>query len=197
MRSRRHRLRPGPGPSLLALALSLGTTAAVTPAFAIERQHHFGLAPALAILSVKDKSTMSVGAGGAIHYAYGLTDQWNLAIEASSAVVAANQTKDSETSPRNRPAGVDHASIGAGYVIDILRWVPYIGVQGGLYRLSGGTMPDPLFLPGVSVNAGVDYQFSRSIAVGVGGRQHLMLGKLDTYPSYTMVVLRIEYMWGY
>ena len=131
------------------------------------------------MLSVKDKSTMSVGAGGAIHYAYGLTDQWNLAIEASSAIVAADQKQDSPESPKNRPGGVDHASIGAGYVIDILRWVPYIGVQGGLYHLSGGTMPESLFLAGIQVNAGLDYQISRSIAVGVGARQHLMLSKLE------------------
>lgn len=138
---------------------------------------------------------MSVGAGGALHYAYGLTDQWNLAVEASSAVVAASKPQDSE--PKNRPAGVDHLSVGASYVIDILRWVPYVGVQGGLYRLSGGNLNESLFLPGVSVNAGLDYQFSRSVALGVGARQHLMLGKLETYPSYTMVLLRLEYMWGY
>jgi hypothetical protein len=172
-------------------------TATASPALAIERQHHLGLAPALAMLSVKDKSTMSVGAGGAIHYAYGLNDQWNLAIEASSAVVAANQRQDTPTAPRNRPGGVDHASIGAGYVIDILRWVPYIGVQGGLYHLSGGTLPESLFLPGLSVNAGLDYEISRSFAVGVGARQHFMLSKRETYPSYTMFVLRLEYMWGY
>ena len=28
------------------------------------------------------------------------------------------------------------------YVIDILRWVPYIGVLAGGYRLAGGTLPD-------------------------------------------------------
>lgn len=166
-------------------------------AHAIERQHHLGLGPELAILSIKDKSTASVGAGGALHYAYGLTDQWNLTLGASSAVVAANQKQDFPTSPRTRPATVDHASVGAAYVIDILRWVPYLNVEAGAYRLAGGTLPSSLFVAGASAGAGIDYQFNRDFAIGVAGKEHFLLSKLGTYPSYTTVVLRFEYMWGY
>lgn len=182
----------------LALAAIFGVGVfASSPARAIERQHHLGLGPELAILSINQKSTASVGGGGAIHYAYGLTDQWNLTVEGRSAVVAADQKQDLPESPRNRPASVDHGAVGISYVIDILRWVPYIGLQGGVYRLAGGTLPEPLFLPGLSVSAGLDYQISRSFAVGLGLRQHLMISKLETYPSYTTVALRFEYMWGY
>ncbi len=98
---------------------------------------------------------------------------------------------------RDRPATVSHAAAGVSYVIDILRYVPYIGVQVGAYHLAGGTLDDPLVLPGVSAAVGIDYQFSRSIAAGIGARQHFMVSKLDTYPSYTTVLLRLEYMWGY
>lgn len=149
------------------------------------------------MLSVAKKSTPSVGAGGAIHYAYGLSDQWNLTAAGASAVVATDQRQDFPWSPRNRPATVDHGAIGASYVIDILRWVPYLGLQAGAYRLAGGTLTESLFLFGLSVSAGLDYQISRKIAVGLGARQHLMLGKLETYPSYTTFSLRLEYMWGY
>jgi hypothetical protein len=164
---------------------------AAPDAHAIERQHHLGLAPALGILKVEGTSTASIGIGGGIHYAYGLTDQWNLTIGASRVVVATDQD-----SPRT-PATVDNASLGAAYVIDILRWVPYIGVEGGVYRLAGGTLSEALFLPGLSAGAGIDYQLNRQLAVGVTGRQHFMLSKLETYPSYTTVLLRFEYMWGY
>ena len=58
-------------------------------------------------------------------------------------------------------------------------------------------MDSALFLPGASVGVGLDYQLNRQFAVGVAGRQHLMFTKLDTYPSYTTVLLRFEYMWGY
>lgn len=170
---------------------------AAPEAHAIERQHHLGLGPALGILSIDGKSTASIGGGGAIHYAYGLSDQWNLTIEGSSVVVAANQKQDHDYSPRNRPATVDNAGIGIAYVIDILRWVPYVGVQGGMYRLAGGTIDGSLFLPGLSIGVGLDYQLNRQFAVGVAGRQHFMVTKMDTYPSYTTAILRFEYMWGY
>jgi hypothetical protein len=146
---------------------------------------------------VKGKSTGSFGAGGALHYAYGLTDQWNLTVELGSAVVASNQQQDAPETPRTRPAGVDQGSVGAGYVIDILQWVPYLGVMGGVYRLWGGTLPEALVLPGVALSAGLDYQITRHVAVGLGLRQHFLLSKIDVYPSYTTALLRLEYMWGY
>jgi hypothetical protein len=180
-----------------SLAVALALVSAVRPAAAFEHQHHLGLAPELAILSIKDKSTASVGGGGAIHYAYGLTDQWNLALEASAAIVAAHQQQDSPDTPRTRPAEVDHAVAGVDYVIDILRWVPYIQAQAGVYRLAGGTLPSALILPGAVVGLGLDYQLTRSFAVGLAGREHFLFTKLSTYPSYTTVVLRFEYMWGY
>jgi len=185
--------------ALAAAALTIAAVSfAAPPAHAIERQHHLGLGPSLGILSIDGKSTASIGGGGSIHYAYGLSDQWNLTIEGGSVVVAANQKQDFEYSPKNRPSTVDHAGIGIAYVIDILRWVPYVGLQGGMYRLAGGdALAETLFLPGVSIGVGLDYQLNRQFAVGVAGRQHFMVSKLDTYPSYTTAVLRFEYMWGY
>lgn len=182
---------------LIAAACAGASFLVAGEAHAIERQHHIGLGPALGILSIDGKSTLSVGAGAAVHYAYGLTDQWNLSIEGSSVIVAADQQQDFPTSPRNRPAGVDHAAVGIGYVIDILRWVPYINAHGGLYRLSGGTLDQALYLPGFSVGVGLDYQLNRRFAVGIAGREHLMLTKLDTYASYLTGIVRLEYMWGY
>lgn len=180
-----------------SLAVALGAVSATGPAAAVEHQHHLGLGPELAVLSIKDKSTASVGAGGALHYAYGLTDQWNLAVEASSAIVAIHQHQDYPEAPRTRPSGVDHAVAGVSYVIDILRWVPYIDAQAGVYRLSGGTLPSTLWLPGALLGIGLDYQITRSFAVGVGFRESFLFTKLSTYPTYSTVVLRLEYMWGY
>ncbi len=112
--------------------------------------------------------------------------------------MAADQKQDFDYSPRNRPSTVDQASVGAAYVIDILRWVPYVGVQGGAYRLAGGeALANTLILPGFAIAAGLDYQLNRQLAIGIAGRQHFMVSKMDTYPSYTTALLRFEYMWGY
>lgn len=182
---------------MVAFATVVGSISAPARAEAFERQHHIGLSPTLAMLSVKDKSTMSIGGGGQLHYAYGLTDQFNVTAEAGYAVVAANQQQDSDLAPRNRPASIAHAGVGASYVIDITQWVPYFGLQVGGYELTGGTLPDPLFILGASVSLGLDYQVTRNFAVGVGARQHFLLTKLETYPSYTTGLLRFELMWGY
>jgi hypothetical protein len=166
-------------------------------AHAIERQHHVGIGGQLSVLSIDDKSTASVGGGLALHYAYGLDDTFNLMVEATSSSVAREQQQDTPDTPRTRPAGVDHAAFGVGYVIDVLQWVPYLCVLGGAYRLYGGTLPEDVYLPGLSAGAGLDYQLTRSIAIGVGVREHMMISKLQTYPSYTTAFLRAEYMWGW
>lgn len=177
---------------LVAAALLVPSTAS-----AIERQHHVGVGGQLAILSIEDKSTASVGGGLSLHYTYGIDDTFNLMVEASSSSVAREQFQDTPETPRTRPAGVDHAAFGVGYVIDVLQWVPYICLLGGGYRVYEGTLPEELYLPGLSFGAGLDYQLSRSIAIGVAVREHLMISKLKTYPTYTTVLLRAEYMWGW
>jgi len=164
---------------------------------AIENQQHLGLAPALGILSIDKKSTASVGAGGALHYAFGLTDQWNLTVGVSSVEVAANQKQDFPYSPHTRPGWVHQGGVGVAYVIDILRYVPWIGIEGGACILGGGTLEHSLVLPDVSGAVGLDYQINRTLAVGVTGREHFMVSKLDTYPSYLTAMVRFEVMWGY
>lgn len=182
-----------------ALALALGALAFVSPreARAVERQHHLGLSPSLSMLKVDDKSSMSVGVGLGLHYTYGFNDQLNLMVEGNGSVVAADQKQDYAGAPLTRPAEVDHLSAGVGYVIDVLRWVPYVGVLAGGYRLSGGTVDGSLFIAGAALAVGLDYQLSRHWALGVAARQHFLLTQMSTYPSYTTVALRFEYMWGF
>ncbi len=179
----------------LAFAAAAMTCAA--NAGAVENQHHIGLDPQLAILKIDDKSTVDVGAGLGVHWTYGLDDQLNLMAEGSASLVAAKQKQDEPTSPHTRPAEVDHLAFGVGYVIDVIRWVPYIAALGSAYRLAGGTLDHQLLVFGVELGAGLDYQLSRSWAVGIGGRQHMLLTKLSTYPSFTTVFLRVEYAWGF
>jgi hypothetical protein len=181
----------------VALSLAAVTLAAAGDARAIERQHHVGLGPSIDVLSIDDKSSLDVGAGVGLHYTYGLSDQWNLMAEAGSAIVAADQQRDAPDTPATRPATVDRAAVGVGYVIDVLQWVPYVGLLAGGYRLAGGTIDGSLFLPGAELALGLDYQLSRRWAVGVGVRQHLFVTKMSTYPAFTTGLVRIEYMWGY
>jgi len=179
-----------------AASAALGV-AAPREAHAVERQHHLGLSPTLSMLKVDDKSSMSIGAGLGLHYTYGFNDQLNLMIEGNGSIVAADQKQDYAGAPLTRPAEVDHLSAGVGYVIDVLRWVPYVGVLASGYRLSGGTVDGSLFVAGAALAVGLDYQLSRHWAVGLAARQHFLLTQMSTYPTYTTLGLRFEYMWGF
>lgn len=181
---------------LFAAAIILAAVAPRT-AGAVERQHHIGLGPSLSTLVIDDKSTASIGAGFALHYAYGLNDQFNLMVEVGSSVVAKGEKLETPETPRTRPATVDQATAGVGYVIDVLEFVPYIGLLGGAYRMDGGTLENGIFLPGFALALGLDYQLSRHWALGAAVRQHMFLTHTSTYPSYTTALLRVEYMWGF
>lgn len=182
---------------VLVALVTLASAAVAREAGAVERQHHLGFGPTIGILKVDDKSTVSAGLGATLHYAYGLNDQFNLMAEGGSVVVATDQQQDTPETPRTRPARVDQASVGLGYVVDILTWVPYLTAQVGAHHLAGGTLPSSLFIPSAQLGLGVDYQMSRSLAVGVAARQAFLLTKMSDYPSYTTVTLRLEYMWGF
>jgi opacity protein-like surface antigen len=166
-------------------------------AHALEHQQHLGVDPSLSILSIDGKGSSDVGAGIGIHYTYGLNDQFNLMGEANFSRVAADQQQDSPTTAHTRPADVAHVSAGVGYVLDVLQFVPYGGLLVGAYRLSGGTLDNTLYLPGVSAKLGLDYQLSRNWAVGAAGEYHLLFTKLSTYPSYLTIGLQAEYTWGF
>ena len=102
-------------------------------------------------------------------------------------------------------AASDFASAGATYVIDILQWVPYIGLMTGAYdsvRLapcgSSGRPSCHRGQFGVSVPFGIDYAFNRQFAAGFAGKYTLLLpGAGDGPGSYFTAFARAEFLWGY
>ncbi|MEO6418622.1 MAG: outer membrane beta-barrel protein [Polyangiaceae bacterium] len=183
-------MRPLVSASGVALALLLASSSAQ----AIERQHHFGIGAGLSLLKIDDKPTLDVGGGLGVHYAYGVTDQFNFMVEGTSSLVARNVT---ETTPTTRPSTVESLAFGGSYVLDVLRWVPYVGILASGYAMTGGSLTRTNYLAGIQVAAGLDYQVTRSIAVGLAIRQHMLFSDISTYPTYTQVFLRTEYMWGW
>jgi opacity protein-like surface antigen len=179
-------------PGLAALAALL----APASARAVEHEHHLGVGLGGAALKVDDKGGMMVGGAAAAHYAYGFTDAFNFVAEYSSAIVALDAKLDTPTTPHTRPGTIDTLGIGAAYVFDVLRWVPYASIMASGSLLHGGTIDGSLLTGGAQLGLGVDYKFSFSWAAGVAYRQHLFLTKMSTYPSYSQVFLRIEYAWG-
>lgn len=172
---------------ILGVALALAFVA--QPALAFERQWHLGGSLGAAIWA--DGGVPAGPALGA-HGAYGLSDTFDLKLE----VLASSHSRGSEA------LTWFGASTGLAYKLDVLRWVPYAGVQVGYYSLSGSLRPDPLSggEPGMSIDLGLDYAFSRRFGLGLELRYHGFLGdplaSLGAAPLLTGL-LRAEYRWGW
>ncbi len=163
-------------------------------AHAYERQHHLGIDGGVAFVSIDQKPTLSVGAGGGIHYAYGLSDAFNLLVEGAFCGVALQE--DAEPN-HNRPTMIENVGAGVAYTLDVLRWVPYIGLMASGFSLHGGSVEGARFAVGATIAGGLDYQVTRHFALGLAVRQHFMLSDIVSYPSYTQIFLRAEYVWGF
>jgi hypothetical protein len=131
------------------------------------------------------------GFGGGLHLTYGLSDTLNLLVMADASVHPAATYKA-------RPvdgAIVAGGAVGVGYVVDILQWVPYIGAAaGGYYEVSPKNSGPRL---GLQIPFGLDYQLSRSFALGVAGDYRLLFLDPTGVTQRISVYLRGEYIWGY
>ena len=164
---------------------------------ATEHQNHIGVEGGYTYLNVSDKTTPDQGGSFGVHYAYGITDAFNFAVEAQHNIVALHQEFDRPTSPRNYPAFISNASVGAQYVLDIVKWLPYGGVLVGPYAFGGGTLEKLTPQLGAQLEVGIDYQLSRSFAVGIAYHEHFVLTSMSTYPLFFNAFARAEFMWGW
>jgi hypothetical protein len=172
----------------VSIAFALCVVAFHRDASAFEHQQHFGGDIGGSAFSVNGQPTF-IGAGLGLHYTYGLTDQFNLMTEASTTHLTLKENVG--------PTQATSVAVGASYVLDVLRWVPYGGVLIGATYMNGGPIPTIPVLLDAQIAVGLDYQIDRNLAVGVAGRQHMLLTDLSTYPSFTTVFFRVEYVWGY
>jgi hypothetical protein len=162
----------------------------------VERENQLGVDAGGAVLVVAAKSKSDVGAGVGAHWSYGLSDAFNLIVDGDWSLVALGEKVRNGTTPRTLPTNVTNVGAGISYVFDVLRWVPWAGILVGGYALAGGTISGIKILPGAALALGLDYRFSRALAIGVSLRQHA-LSDMTTYPSFTQAFARIEYTWGW
>ena len=132
------------------------------------------------------------GFGGSLHLTYGLTDAFNGLLEIDI------------TGHPSDGLMIASGSIGVGNVFDVLQWVPYVGLMAGGYDLwtvdaecgTDLTVACHRGRIGGSIPFGLDYQLSRSFAVGAQGRVHLLLLG-DSPVMYVTAFARAEVLWGY
>jgi len=187
-------------PRLFAAIAVVGLACSARGAAAFERQHHVGAGPALSLLSANDAPSVNLSEGLEVHYTYGISYAFNLLAEGSASFYSwksAISTDPKKPTPHTLPGVIGGFGVGAAYVLDVLRWVPYGGVLVGGDYLGGGNLDKGFLTPDVQIALGLDYQITRSWAVGAAYRQHILLAKMGDYPSYAMFALRAEYVWGW
>lgn len=184
-------------PALLSLLVpAVLVTASSSPAKAYEHQWHVGGGLGYTLLApgaTFPVTTTQHGASASAHLTYGLTDAFNLMGEL-----------DGGYYPGALPVARAGASVGVGYVIDVLRWVPYVGLMAGgsgLFVMGDcgargeATCGGPRL--GVSIPFGLDYQFSRSFAVGFAGKYGVLLLGPEGVDQAFSGTIRAEYIWGF
>lgn len=172
--------------AVLAVAACAVAMTLSTRAQAFERQWHAGVDLGYAALSWDDSLRSGFGAG--VHGAYGLTDSFNLMLE-----LGASSHPISEQSAWVLAL---NTGVGVAYTLDIVSWVPYIGLLVGGYHFSGANAEKNDFRLGFQGALGIDYRPSRNWAVGMQLRYHTFATNF-MHDHYITCMGRFEWTWGW
>ncbi len=176
-------------PRCLSVLAASAALVVAKPAAAFERQWHTGGGVGFATFADPDTGW---GPAVGVHGAYGLSDVFDLKLD----LLASNHTGGNDS------VHLFSGTAGIAYKMDVIRWVPYFGVQFGYYRLGGEQRPGDLDTnqPGMSVDLGLDYAVTRHFGLGLQLRYHGFLGdplsSLGDAPLFT-TLLRVEYRFGW
>lgn len=180
-------------PLLPALSLALFAACAVfapRQAHAFERQWHVGADAGYAAF-INPAGVTLHGFGGGLHLTYGISDTVNVILLADASVHPAITYKAKPVDGVFLAGG----SAGFSYVFDVLQWVPYVGATAGLAYVDTPGAAGPRLA--VQIPFGLDYQISRSFAVGAAGEYKLLFldpaGPAQRFAGF----VRAEYVWGY
>lgn len=182
--------------SLLAPVVLIVATSSEADAY--ERQWQAGLSAGYTqLVNVGGTNVPAAsypGVGSSFSLTYGVSDAWNIIGHA-----------DFSFHPGATPVAMYGASAGVSYVIDIVRWVPWLGVTAGGYGVSAldpcvatDAAPCTNGRLGLSFLGGLDYQVSRRFSIGGGGRYTaLLFGNQNQVDHTISFMARFQYSWGY
>lgn len=172
--------------TLISTFTLIGVTVPRT-ASAFERQWHLGAGIGFAAPT----RTYQTGGAVALHAAYGVSDMFDARIELRGSLHSKEGHADNT---------LLQSALGVAYKLDIIEWVPYLGVRAGYY-LFGESLPRELSggetysRSGgmIGTMLGVDYALSRSAAVGLEFGYDTLLPQGAVFGA----ILRAEYRWGW
>ncbi len=162
------------------LALLVATLAAPS-AHAFERQWHLGATGSFVV----PNHGRARGYGAGLYGAYGVSDVFDVRAELRSSFHPELGSRDAFS--------IYSGALGLCYKVDILEWIPYLGVRAGYFQQTGELGRWARGGGLVGGFAGIDHAFSRSFAAGV----EVATDQLLPDGLLSEVSLRAEYRWGY
>lgn len=146
---------------------------------AFEREWHLGGGLGAALPPVY---VMGVAANA--YAAYGLTDAFDARVELS---LSAHD--------RSGPPAWFYAAKGVfTYKLDVIQWIPWVGVSGGVMLLAKGDWPLAWTQGTVGGMAGLDYAWTRNFGLGLAVSADYLVHDADLYGAG---FLRAEYRFGW
>ncbi len=134
------------------------------------------------------------GYGGGLSFGYSITDSLMLA---ALATASSNQVTD-----KGGRSFVLSQAVGITYSLDVIQYVPWLGLFAGVYELGGGGLPSTQLKGGGQLAAGFDWVYSRTMTFGIELRAHALPGDFlrspdNPTPFYATTFLKAEYTWGW
>jgi opacity protein-like surface antigen len=191
-------------PRLAPLLLAAASLLASAPARAFERQFHAG--GGVGVVGLKHGDFSGAAIGAELDLTYGLSDMFNALVEVSySPHVLSGQIAGAPDEKGNPGPAIDvklpgiyksfTSVAGIAYTLDVLRWIPYVGVLAGTSYFSGPLASDVRFDWALAL--GLDYQATRSLSLGLALRWHDAPSKRNPDTTQFQGWLRAAYTWGY
>lgn len=165
------------------VAVLASVTSDVPPAAAGERE--LVVTPALGYAAVRTSGRTAHGGTVHLDVDYGLTDSWSL--RASGRYLLAS---DPVVEPQ--PLQLAGLSVGALFIIDVLKVVPYAGVTVGASWIHGAEK-EHRFNADLGALVGADWLISRQFSVGIELRYALQVPDISRFPWMLSALIRLSW----
>ena len=150
------------------------------PAWAEQGEHALSITPRYAVEVPSDGGADLHGVGLGVGWEWGIDDFWALVADASWS------HHFGEVADLDVALGL----AGIRYSIDAFEWVPHLDLLiGGALLAPTGAAAEGDFA--IAAAFGLDWRPTRSWAIGVEGRYHAFVTRLDTIPAYVTAAARI------
>jgi hypothetical protein len=167
-----------------ALALAVVSFGSAGPALAVEGETARSVSARFAALGLTQSGDDHDGIGGGllVDLQRALSDTLWLRGAVSGAVISID----------GEAGGLGTASFGLTWAVDVLKYVPYVGIGGGLLVAGGGAL-DAEVEPFIELGVGLDVIVSTRFSYGLDARFSSFVGNASVF----LVGPRVSWRWGY